>query len=246
MQNEAKYVGSNCTLNGSEQIPFKRDPLPIDRYKRHILEILGDLKKTAIFIGETASGKSTQIPQFCHQVGLAREGMIAVTQPRRVAARTLAMRVALEMNTKVGHKVGYKYRFDSEMSKDTQILYLTEGMVLREALNGARLRNYSLVILDEVHERTINTDVLLYVLKQAQKERRRTKENPLRLILMSATMDARRLSEYFGKAPIYYIQGRLHSVKLFYAESLKVNENDYLFNAITTVLQLHEKEPKEY
>ncbi|KAL7073813.1 hypothetical protein ACQ4LE_007589 [Meloidogyne hapla] len=233
---------SNTICNGH----FKRDPLPIDGFKKHIIEILGHLEDTVIFIGETASGKSTQIPQFCHNIGLSENGLIGVTQPRRVAARTLAERVAAEMCTKVGQLVGYKFRFENNSCTDTRILYQTEGILLREAQQDARLRRYSTIIVDEIHERTINMDVLLYILKQAQNDRKEKDEPPLRLILMSATMDLQKLQKYFHKAEAYYVRGRQHIVKLFNAPSLKANENDYLFNAISTVFQLHLTEPIDH
>lgn len=230
---------SKTICNGN----FKRDPLPVDCFKKHIIEILNHLEDTVIFIGETASGKSTQIPQFCCDAGLSETGLIGVTQPRRVAAKTLAERVATEMGTKVGQLVGYKFRFENNCGNDTRILYQTEGILLREAQHDARLKRYSTIIVDEVHERTINMDVLLYILKQAQTIRKEKDEAPLHLILMSATMNLQKLQKYFHKAEAYYVRGRQHVVKLFNAPILKINENDYLFNAISTVLQLHLTEP---
>ncbi|CAK5072992.1 unnamed protein product [Meloidogyne enterolobii] len=245
---EERSVSRNSNNSNSKTIcngNFKRDPLPVDCFKKHIIEILNHLEDTVIFIGETASGKSTQIPQFCCDAGLSENGLIGVTQPRRVAAKTLAERVAREMGTKVGQLVGYKFRFENNCGNDTRILYQTEGILLREAQHDARLKRYSTIIVDEVHERTINMDVLLYILKQAQTNRKEKDEAPLRLILMSATMNLQKLQKYFHKAEAYYVRGRQHVVKLFNAPSLKINENDYLFNAISTVLQLHLTEPIE-
>uniref|UniRef100_A0A915MQZ8 RNA helicase n=1 Tax=Meloidogyne javanica TaxID=6303 RepID=A0A915MQZ8_MELJA len=200
---------SKTICNGN----FKRDPLPVDCFKKHIIEILNHLEDTVIFIGETASGKSTQIPQFCCDAGLSETGLIGVTQPRRVAAKTLAERVATEMGTKVGQLVGYKFRFENNCGNDTRILYQTEGILLREAQHDARLKRYSTIIVDEVHERTINMDVLLYILKQAQTIRKEKDEAPLHLILMSATMNLQKLQKYFHKAEAYYVRGRQHVVK---------------------------------
>ncbi|KAF7637275.1 hypothetical protein Mgra_00003241 [Meloidogyne graminicola] len=236
----------NCYANLNEcNGNLKHCPLPIDHFKKHIMEILGYLEETVIFIGETASGKSTRIPQFCHEIGHSDNGLIAVTQPRRVAAKTLAERVASEMGTDVGKLVGYKFRFDFNSCNDTCILYLTEGILLRESQYDVRLSKYSTIIVDEVHERTINMDILLYTLKQAQMIRRENNDPSLRIILMSATMDLQKLQEYFDKAEVYYVRGRQHIVKLFNAPSLSINENDYLFNAISAVLQLHLSEPTD-
>ncbi|CAK5022983.1 unnamed protein product [Meloidogyne enterolobii] len=215
---EERSVSRNSNNSNSKTIcngNFKRDPLPVDCFKKHIIEILNHLEDTVIFIGETASGKSTQIPQFCCDAGLSENGLIGVTQPRRVAAKTLAERVATEMGTKVGQLVGYKFRFENNCGNDTRILYQTEGILLREAQHDARLKRYSTIIVDEVHERTINMDVLLYILKQAQTNRKEKDEAPLRLILMSATMNLQKLQKYFHKAEAYYVRGRQHVVKVF-------------------------------
>ncbi|CAK5027337.1 unnamed protein product [Meloidogyne enterolobii] len=185
---------SKTICNGN----FKRDPLPVDCFKKHIIEILNHLEDT-----------------FCCDAGLSENGLIGVTQPRRVAAKTLAERVATEMGTKVGQLVGYKFRFENNCGNDTRILYQTEGILLREAQHDARLKRYSTIIVDEVHERTINMDVLLYILKQAQTNRKEKDEAPLRLILMSATMNLQKLQKYFHKAEAYYVRGRQHVVKVF-------------------------------
>ncbi|KAF8968941.1 P-loop containing nucleoside triphosphate hydrolase protein [Flammula alnicola] len=124
-----------------------------------------------ILLGETGSGKTTQVPQYILESGLARNGMIAVTQPRKVAATSLAHRVATEQNGSVGSLVGYAVRFDEKSSLETRIKYLTDGMIVRELMSDPLLSNYSVIIVDEAHERTLRTDLLIANLKTIQKLR---------------------------------------------------------------------------
>lgn len=175
--------------------------------------------------------------------------MIACTQPRRVAAITVAQRVAQEMKTDLGKLAGYCVRFEDVTSPETCIKYMTDGMLLREAISDPLLTKYSVVILDEVHERTIHTDVLLGVVKSAQ-EMRSNKSNkkpnshihlkPLKVILMSATMDVDEFSTYFNKAPVLYLEGRQFGVDVFHSVQ---EQTDYIFSAITTVFQIHKTAP---
>lgn len=151
-----------------------------------------------ILSGETGSGKSTQVPQFVLDLF---KGQVAVTQPRRVAAITLAKRVADEMGTPCGSsspasKVGYSVRFDQSTSPSTRIKFLTEGMLLQGMLRDGRLSEYSCIIVDEVHERSVNVDLILGFLKQLIGERRE-KKNPLKVIVMSATIDVEGLQRFF-------------------------------------------------
>lgn len=136
---------------------------------------------TLIIIGETGSGKTTQIPQFFYELGYGDTGMIAVTQPRRVAAITISTRVAKEMKCTLGHKVGYTVRFEDNTTKDTKIRFMTDGSLLREALSDRLLLKYSVILLDEAHERTINTDVLFGIVKDAQKIRKIRDMTPLKV-----------------------------------------------------------------
>ncbi|XP_068950256.1 ATP-dependent RNA helicase DHX33 isoform X2 [Petaurus breviceps papuanus] len=164
---------------GAEALERQRRSLPIFTARGPLLACLRSVE-CAVLIGETGSGKTTQIPQYLYEAGLGRQGVIAVTQPRRVAAISLAARVSDEKRTELGKLVGYTVRFDDVTSEDTRILFLTDGMLLREAMADALLRKYSFVILDEAHERTIHTDVLLGVVKAAQRRRKELRKPLLR------------------------------------------------------------------
>ena len=150
--------------------------------------------------------------------------MIAVTQPRRVAAITIAQRVAAEMGTKVGEVVGYSVRFEDVTSPQTKIKYLTDGTLLREAIGDPLLTRYKVVVLDEVHERTVQTDILLGVVKKAQQLRNDKQMPILKVILMSATMDCDHFAQYFNKAPVYYIVGRQHSIQVWTSHSIPADQ----------------------
>lgn len=132
-------------------------------------------------MGETGSGKTTQIPQFLFQTNVSHKGIIAVTQPRRVAAISISTRVAKEMKTELGDVVGYTVRFEDHTTRNTKIKFVTDGSLLREALSDRLLRQYSVIILDEAHERTINTDVLFGIVKDAQKTRKNFNHTPLKV-----------------------------------------------------------------
>ena len=176
--------------------------------------------------------KTTQIPQFCVLDGYATRGkLVACTQPRRVAAMSVSKRVAEEMDVEYGGEVGYTIRFENFTSQRTLLKYMTDGMLLREAMLDPMLSAYSVVILDEAHERTVSTDVLMGLLKDIAARR-----NDLKLIVMSATLDAGKFQEYFDHAPLMRVPGRLHPVEVFYTPE---PEADYMEAALRTVLQIH-------
>ncbi|CAI0390746.1 unnamed protein product [Linum tenue] len=217
-----------------EEIRQQRESLPIASVKERLIE---EVKKhdVLIIVGETGSGKTTQIPQFLFSAGFCREGKsVGITQPRRVAAVTVAKRVAEECGVELGQKVGYSIRFDDRTSGVTRIKYMTDGLLLREALLDPYLSRYSVVIVDEAHERTVHTDVLLGLLKNVQKARLKSK-----LIIMSASLDARVFSEYFGGARAVHIQGRQHPVDILYT---LYPEKDYVDAALVTIFQIHLEE----
>ncbi|KAM9613747.1 ATP-dependent RNA helicase DHX33 isoform 2-T2 [Morphnus guianensis] len=217
----------------------QRRGLPIFQARGPLLSQLRGLD-SAVLIGETGSGKTTQIPQYLYEAGIGRQGIIAVTQPRRVAAIALATRVSDEKKTELGKLVGYTVRFDDLTSDETRIKFLTDGMLLREAIGDPMLRKYSVVILDEAHERTIHTDVLFGVVKAAQKKRKELGKLPLKVVIMSATMDVDQFSQYFNGAPVLYLEGRQHPIQVFYT---KQPQSDYLQAALVSVFQIHQEAP---
>ncbi|XP_071481336.1 ATP-dependent RNA helicase DHX33-like [Diadema antillarum] len=170
---------------------------------------------------------------------MTKSGMIAVTQPRRVAAISISTRVAEEMGCELGKQVGYCVRFDDTTSRQTNIKYMTDGMLLREAILDPKLFRYSIIVLDEAHERTVHTDVLFGVVKAAQQQRARG-NRALKIVVMSATMDVDHFSQYFNSAPVLYLQGRQHPIELMYASQ---PQPDYLFSTLVTLFQLHQEHP---
>lgn len=191
-----------------------------------------------VFVGETGSGKTTQIPQFVlfDDLPQAQHKLIACTQPRRVAAMSVAQRVANEMDVNLGDEVGYSIRFEDVTSQKTVLKYMTDGMLLREAMNDHNLQRYSTIILDEAHERTLATDILMGLLKEVAERR-----PDLKIIIMSATLDAQKFQSYFNNAPLLAVPGRTHPVEIFYTEQ---PERDYVEAALRTVLQIHATEPE--
>ncbi|CAF1213478.1 unnamed protein product [Rotaria sp. Silwood1] len=221
----------------------KRRQLPIWEYKEAFTATL-EKNQVTVLVGETGSGKTTQIPQWCVDFALAlpiqsgqkRRG-VACTQPRRVAAMSVAQRVANEMDVSLGQEVGYSIRFEDCSSPKTILKYMTDGMLLREAMSDPLLESYACVLLDEAHERTLATDILMGLLKEVAKQR-----SDLKIIVMSATLDAGKFQDYFDKAPLLTIPGRTFPVEIFYTPE---PERDYLEAAIRTTTQIHMSEEQE-
>uniref|UniRef100_A0A915AD75 RNA helicase n=2 Tax=Parascaris univalens TaxID=6257 RepID=A0A915AD75_PARUN len=222
--------GKRTTMTIKEQ----RESLPIFALKKALMEAIA-ANNILIVIGDTGSGKTTQITQYMVDSGYAARGRIGCTQPRRVAAMSVAKRVSEEFGCRLGSEVGYTIRFEDCTSQDTIIKYMTDGMLLRECLLDPDLTAYSVIMLDEAHERTIHTDVLFGLLKAAVKKR-----PELKLIVTSATLDAVKFSEYFYEAPIFTIPGRAFPVEILYTRE---PETDYLDAAHITVMQIHLTEP---
>ncbi|KAJ1526803.1 hypothetical protein ONE63_008374 [Megalurothrips usitatus] len=212
----------------------QRQSLPIYKLKDELAKAVND-NQILIVIGETGSGKTTQITQYLAEAGFTSRGKVGCTQPRRVAAMSVAKRVAEEFGCRLGQEVGYTIRFEDCTSPETVIKYMTDGMLLRECLIDLDLKHYSVIMLDEAHERTIHTDVLFGLLKQAVKKR-----PELKLIVTSATLDAMKFSQYFFAAPIFTIPGRTFPVEVLYT---KEPETDYLDASLITVMQIHLREP---
>ncbi|KAK0414678.1 hypothetical protein QR680_011563 [Steinernema hermaphroditum] len=201
------YPGSNPAF---DDIQEKRATLPITQQKRNIIQHVINNPVTIIG-GETGCGKSTQVPQYLVEHEYAKYGRIAVTEPRRVAATSLATRVANEANVKLGEEVGYRIRFDDHTSRKTILQYMSDGSLLRECIANPRLEGYSVVIVDEAHERSVSIDILLGLLKNILAVR-----TEFRVIIMSATMDANKFSEYFYNAPVFHVPGRQYAVKVYH------------------------------
>ncbi|KAK1374479.1 RNA helicase [Heracleum sosnowskyi] len=265
----------DAPLNNRQKILQQRKSLPIATVEKRLLE---EVRKndTLIIVGETGSGKTTQLPQYLFNGGFCRDGgLIGITQPRRVAAVTVAKRVAEECGSQVGQRVGYAIRFEDVTSNSTKIKYMTDGLLLREALLDPYLSRYAVIIIDEAHERTVHTDVLLGLLKRVQKTRsqhvdkqlnvdlmkanfntlvkkedngpsagnlqqwQRRNSNPLKLIIMSASLDARGFSEFFDNAKAVHVQGRQFPVDIYYTYQ---PQTDCVDAALLTIFQIHLEE----
>nr|GMC47767.1 pre-mRNA-splicing factor ATP-dependent RNA helicase DEAH1-like isoform X1 [Ipomoea batatas] len=217
-----------------EKLQADRKTLPIYPYRDELLQAIND-HQVLVIVGETGSGKTTQIPQYLHEAGYTKRGMVGCTQPRRVAAMSVAARVSQEMGVKLGHEVGYSIRFEDCTSEKTLLKYMTDGMLLREFLGEPDLASYSVIMVDEAHERTLSTDILFGLVKDISRFR-----PDLKLLISSATLDAEKFSDYFDSAPIFKIPGRRFPVEIHYT---KAPEADYLDAAIVTALQIHVTQP---
>ncbi|KXX75249.1 Pre-mRNA-splicing factor ATP-dependent RNA helicase prp22 [Madurella mycetomatis] len=215
-------------------IKQQRESLPIFAFRDQLIDAIRQ-NQILIVVGETGSGKTTQLTQYLAEAGFATSGIIGCTQPRRVAAMSVAKRVAEEVGCILGEEVGYSIRFEDYTSPATKIKFMTDGTLQREILLDPDLRKYSVIILDEAHERTIATDVLFALLKRTLNKR-----PDLKVISTSATLDAEKFSSYFNNAPIFTIPGRTFPVEILYSRD---PESDYLDAALTTVMEVHLTEP---
>ncbi|KAJ7695774.1 P-loop containing nucleoside triphosphate hydrolase protein [Mycena rosella] len=229
-------------------IQEQRRLLPIARGRDALVQEIR-ANEVTVLLGETGSGKTTQVPQYLLESGLAgAAGLIGITQPRKVAAIALAARVSAEQGTPLGGRVGYAVRFDERAGPATRIKYMTDGMLARELLGDALLSRYAVIVVDEAHERTLRTDLLLANLKRILRERNgdgkgKGKEkaaNPLKVVIMSATLDAEKFSRFFSNAKIIYVKGRQHPVKIFHSVQ---GQTDYVDAALRTFFQIHVDQP---
>ncbi|CAA2986277.1 probable pre-mRNA-splicing factor ATP-dependent RNA helicase DEAH4 isoform X1 [Olea europaea var. sylvestris] len=210
--------------------------LPIIQFEEKIVETVEN-NPVVVIIGETGSGKSTQLSQILHRRGFTKSGTIAVTQPRRVAAVSVSRRVAQELGVRLGEEVGYAIRFEDRTSEKTLIKYLTDGVLLRESLSNPELNQYSVIILDEAHERSLNTDILLGLMKRLIKLR----ASNLKVLITSATLDGEKVSRFFSNCPILNIPGKLFPVEILHSSE---RPKSYIEAALKTAIDIHAREPE--
>jgi ATP-dependent helicase HrpA len=216
-----------------------RGELPISAQREAILTALG-ASQVLIVAGDTGSGKSTQLPQYCLELGRGEGVLIAHTQPRRLAARALAARIAEEIGQPVGGRVGFRVRFADQVSRATRLVLMTDGLLLAELASDPDLRRYDTVIVDEAHERTLNVDLLLGVLKRLLPRR-----PELKVIVTSATLDVERISRFFDGAPIITVSGRSHPIEVRYREAPEGDEDPDLGLAVLEAYREIAAEPGE-
>lgn len=208
--------------------------LPILQYEDKILDTI-DQNPVTIVIGETGSGKSTQLPQILHRRGYTtNRRLIAVTQPRRVAAVTVSRRVSQELGVPLGDEVGYSIRFEDRTTSKTLIKYLTDGVLLRESLSNPELEDYSVIILDEAHERSLNMDILLGLMKRLVKMRK-----DLKVVVTSATLDGGKVSRFFDDCPVVMVPGKLYPVEIMYREE---RPKSYVDACLEMAIEVHVNE----
>ncbi|MGW7263223.1 ATP-dependent RNA helicase HrpA [Streptomyces sp. NPDC054842] len=212
------------------------EQLPVSQKKDAIAEAIRD-HQVVIVAGETGSGKTTQIPKICLELGRGVRGMIGHTQPRRIAARTVAERVADELDTPLGEAVGWKVRFTDQVNPDgTFVKLMTDGILLAEIQTDRELRAYDTIIIDEAHERSLNIDFLLGYLAQLLPKR-----PDLKVVITSATIDPERFSRHFGDAPIVEVSGRTYPVEVRYRPLLEEDSDDADRDQITAITDAAEE-----
>ena len=208
------------------------ESLPVSQRKAEIEKLLSE-HQVIVVAGETGSGKTTQLPKMCLELGFGNLGTIGHTQPRRIAARSVAARIAEELQTELGDLVGYKVRFNDQISDNTQIKLMTDGILLAEIQNDRFLNQYSCLIIDEAHERSLNNDFILGYLKQLLPRR-----PDLKVIITSATIDVERFSKHFNNAPIIEVSGRTYPVEVRYRPVAEDDDQDQLQGILNAVDEL--------
>lgn len=234
----AKFAEHMKTSKSSAQSEFaktktlkeQREFLPVFGCREDLMHVIRE-NQIVVVVGETGSGKTTQMTQYMHEEGYSTFGMVGCTQPRRVAAMSVAKRVSEEMGCELGKEVGYAIRFEDCTGPDTIIKYMTDGVLLRETLREPDLDMYSCIIMDEAHERSLNTDVLFGILKKIVARRR-----DFKLIVTSATLNSEKFSNFFGSVPIFHIPGRTFPVEIMYSKTVV---EDYAEAAVKQALSVH-------
>jgi pre-mRNA-splicing factor ATP-dependent RNA helicase DHX38/PRP16 len=227
-------LATNISQSQKDDIFNQRRSLPIYHSKSELMRVIRD-HQIIVVVGMTGSGKTTQLCQYLHESGYHRNGLIGCTQPRRVAAVSVAKRVSDEMGCELGKTVGYTIRFEDITSSETEIKFMTDGVLLREVLNDSEIEKYSVVIMDEAHERSVNTDILFGVMKRVAERR-----SDFKLIITSATMDSEKFANYFRGSPVYVIPGRTYPVETYFA---KTNAKDYVEAAVDQIVSVHLTQP---
>jgi ATP-dependent helicase HrpA len=203
----------------AQRLQQRKDAAPVPQYDQALpitarhQEIVAAIREHQVVVvaGETGSGKTTQLPKFCLEAGRGRRGLIGCTQPRRIAARAMAARVAEELGVELGTAVGYQVRFREQASPDGYLKFMTDGILLAEAVRDRELLAYDTIIIDEAHERSLNIDFLLGYLRQMLPRR-----PDLKVIITSATIDTQKFAAHFGDAPVIEVSGRGYPVDLLY------------------------------
>lgn len=222
-----------------EKIENDKKNLPIYQYKNKLIELV-KANPVIVCIGEAGSGKTTQIPQYLYESGFSKEGMIVITQPRRVAASSVCRRVCEEMSVELGKLVGYSVRFEDKTSEETKIKYMTDGSLVRECLSDPLLLKYSVIMLDEAHERSIHTDILFGFIKKLL-----IKRSDIHVIITSATLQTNKFCRYFNNCPCLEIPGRLFPIDIYHNKerTLSRSISNIWKSGVDVALRIHEIEP---
>lgn len=235
---------SDKSEGGRGRVGSSANQLPIYNYQRELVAAV-ESSQCVVVTGETGCGKTTQLPQYLHRAGLTKNGAIAVTQPRRVAAISVARRVSEEAGVQLGREVGYQVRFDDCSSSITTIKYMTDGCLLRELLDDPELSRYSIVVLDEAHERSLATDILFGLVKnllEQSKSETKSRKQSLKVVIMSATLNAKQFSTFFNSCPIFEIPGRTFPVSLQYCcsdDTFDPQKLTYIGQMARVVMEVH-------
>ncbi|WP_434802824.1 ATP-dependent RNA helicase HrpA [Mannheimia cairinae] len=226
---QARFSARKTT---QESLKISYPDLPVSARREEILKLIAE-NQVVVIAGETGSGKTTQLPKMCLELGRGVKGLIGHTQPRRIAARSVANRIAEELQCEIGSTVGYKVRFNDQINDNTLVKLMTDGILLAEIQNDRYLNQYDTLIIDEAHERSLNNDFILGYLKQILDKR-----PDLKVIITSATIDVERFSKHFNNAPIIEVSGRTFPVEVRYRPIIEEEDQDQLQGILNAVDEL--------